>query len=301
MRTTLIASLLAAAAAFAAPAAAQETVKMTCPVGGESFDYIRAAATAPTGMRPDGKPLGTPLAALPECPGNGLVLYKDYSAEEAGKLAPLVESAEYQALREGETQRYRAYRLMRHLGEEPDNFLWVLLQASWEAEDRPELRTRYLAELVEAAGEVPPRRNDINWIGMEGRVINALRELGRFEEAEKRLNDMPLLFLDVQVPTGEDADRKAVAEARARRGWLLYANQLRKAVERRDASIEPLDMMPRTAALARCTELAGKLSEAQQAFCSASETDGKEEQKAARAPTPEELEALRKSREQSGR
>jgi hypothetical protein len=300
MRPILIASL-ATAAAFAAPAPAQETVRMSCPVGGEIFDYVRPAVPAPTGMRADGKPLGTPLAALPECPGNGLVLYKDYSEEEAAKLAPVVEAADYQALRESETQRYRAYRLMRALGEAPDDYLWVLLQAGWEAEDKPELRARYLAELVDAAGEVPARRNDIQWIGMEGRVINALRELGRFEEAEKRLNDLPLLFLDVQVPSGEDADRKAVAEARARRGWLTYANQMRKALERRDSSLEPLDMMPRTAALALCAEQAGKLSEAQQSFCSASEAGGKEEQKAAREPTPEELEAIRKSREQSGR
>src|SRR5438046_8528906 len=101
-RLLLLAPLLIPA--LAAPAlAATPTVKraMTCPVGGESFDYQQPVSSAALGMRPDGKPYGTASAPapLPECPGNGLVLYKDYTADEAKTLGPLVAADDYQALR----------------------------------------------------------------------------------------------------------------------------------------------------------------------------------------------------------
>src|SRR3954466_8814571 len=179
--------LLLAPIAFAfapAPSAAVPTVKraMTCTVGGEAFDYQQPVSSAALGMRPDGKPYGTSAAParLPECPGNGLVLSKDYSADEAKTLGPLIAADDYQALRKTDTQYYRAYWLMRQMGVGPEDYLWALLQASWEAEGKPELRARYLGELAVASEKVPPNPADMDWIGMEGRSIDALRELGRF-------------------------------------------------------------------------------------------------------------------------
>src|SRR5438132_1203852 len=76
-------------AAGAATASAPTTI--TCPVGGATFQYAPAAPGPTPGERPDGKPYGAGWPPpLPECPDNGLVLYKQYSAAEAAKLEPLI-------------------------------------------------------------------------------------------------------------------------------------------------------------------------------------------------------------------
>ena len=175
----LVAAFALVPAAALAQAPAAET--MTCPIGGGSFSFTPPGSVTATGERPDGKPFGSTTfpVAVPECPDNGLVLYKDYTPEEVAKLEPIVASEAYQALRKADTPYYRAYWLMKAMGLPPERYLWALLQASWEAEAKPELRKRYLTELAEASAAVPARPGDLNWIGMEGRAINALRELGR--------------------------------------------------------------------------------------------------------------------------
>src|SRR5579875_715358 len=171
MRTLLLAPIallaLNTTASNATPTVARA---MTCPIGGEKFTYHQPVSSAALGMRPDGKPYGTSAAPapLPECPQNGLVLYKDYTDEEVKTLEPLIASEDYQALRKTDTQYYRAYWLMRQMVVGPEDYLWALLQASWEAEGKPELRARYLAELAEQSAKVPPNPTDIDWIGMEG-------------------------------------------------------------------------------------------------------------------------------------
>jgi hypothetical protein len=71
---------------------------MTCPIGGKAFTFNTTSSHSSWGARPDGKPYGSwafPLA-LPECPDNGLVLFKDYTPEEVAKLEPIVASEAYQ-------------------------------------------------------------------------------------------------------------------------------------------------------------------------------------------------------------
>jgi hypothetical protein len=298
--------ILAALAVFAGPVAAAPVPvaprTMACPIGGGSFRFQPVAPPVVAGERPDGRPVGGirfPIA-LPECPDNGLVLYKEYDPAEVAKLEPLVKSEAYQALRKGDTQYYRAYWLMREMGEGPERYLWALLQASWEADGRAELRKRYLEELVEASAKVPPRPSDLTWIGMEGRSINALRELGRFDEALARLDKVPLAGLDVPAPAGAAATPEAAAHARSRRGWKAFFTAIRPAIERRDSSAEPLDLLPRSVAAGRCLDEAGKLDETGRAFCTR-EAAAVAAVKAAREKQAAELEALRRSREASGR
>ena len=295
MRNLFTAAAVAALAFAAGPAAAgmPVTETMTCPIGGGSFSFTTTASYSTFGERPDGKPYGSwtfPLA-LPECPDNGLVLYKDYTPEEVARLEPLVASEAYQALRKEDTPYYRAYWLMKAMELGPERYLWALLQASWEAEARPELRKRYLAELAEASAAVPARPGDLNWIGMEGRAINALREIGRFDEASARLAKVPLAGLEAAGET---------PEAKSRRGWHAFFTALKPVIERRDSSIEPLDMLPRTVAFGRCLDRADTLAEADKAFCT-KESAGVDELRAARAKMDKEMQALQQSREASGR
>lgn len=300
--THLIALALALAppAPPAMPAAAPPAKAMTCPIGGTAFQYAPPAPVPALGERPDGKPYGAAgPVPLPECPDNGLVLYKDYSKEEVAKLEPLVASEAYQALRKQDVQYYRAYWLMKQMGVGPETYLFVLLQASWQADDRPDLRKRYLAELAEESAKVPARPADLNWIGMEGRAIDALRELGRFDEALARLDKVPLTALEAAAPAPEDQSAKARA-ARVRRAWLHYFQQMRTVVARKDSSLEPFELLPRSVSLGRCLDGAAALADAQKAFCEG-EQAAVDQLRAARAKEAAELEALRKSREESGR
>jgi hypothetical protein len=304
MSFLLTAALFAAPAASIQAAAAPAPVAQTiaCPVGGTSFRYTPMRPGPAVGERPDGRPYaeGVFPLRLPECPDNGLVLYKEYSAEEVAKLEPLIASESYAALRKQDSQYYRAYWLMKEMGVEPQRYLLALLQASWEAEGKPELRTRYLAELAAESEKVGARPTDLNWIGMEARAVNALRELGRFDEAAARLAKVPLAALEVPMPTGAAATKEAVAKARVRRGWLNLLNGLKAAIEAKDSTMEPLTLLPRTVAFARCLDRQDVLSAADKGFCE-KESAAVEGYRAARAKLAKEMDALKRSREASGR
>ena len=259
----LAASLLAPASALAGTPV---TEKMTCPIGGKAFEFETTASYSTWGTRADGKPFGSwtfPLA-IPECPDNGLVLYKDYTPEEVAKLEPLVASEAYQALRREDTPYYRAYWLMKEMGLGPERYLWALLQASWEADDRPALRARYLAELADASAAVPADPANLNWIGMEGRAVNALRELGRFDEALARLDKVK-----IDPPTPLDMDQE---EGKSRARWIDYFAKQQLLIARRDKSSEPFELLPRREALSRCGE--GKELDLNQAvWCESAKAD----------------------------
>ena len=302
MRRLILAAFLAAAPLAVPAAAAPAPQTMTCPIGGGSFTFTPGEPGAVIGTRPDGKPYGASAFPfpLPECPGNGLVLYKQYTPEEVAKLEPIVASDAYQALRTSDTSYYRAYRLMKDMGLGPEDYLWVLLQASWQADGKPELKTRYLTELVEGSAAAEPRPDDLNWIGMEARSANALRELGRFDEALARLDRIPTGPLDVRVPLGQATD-PAVREAKSRRAWLDYMKELRAVIALKDRSPEPFDLIPRAVALDRCLKVeSAKLSAGDGAFCQR-ESAAVQALRTKRDQAAREAEALRQSRETSGR
>ena len=285
------------AAAPARPTPAAQTLK--CPVGGAEFDYRTPAAPVSMGERPDGKPyaaVALPMP-LPECPDNRLVLYKNYEPEEVAKLEPLIASDGYKALLANDTQYYRAYWLMKEMKVAPERYLIALLQAGWEADGKPELRARYLAELAEASAAVPARPDDINWIGMEARAVNALRELGRFDEAKARLDKIPTLGLDIDLAAdAEPAGKKVDPKQR----WLAYLRKQRAAIDRKDAAAEPLDMIPRSLALSRCLAAADKLEAGQKAFCE-TQSAAVEDLRQKRAGRDDVEKIIARPREESGR
>jgi hypothetical protein len=262
----------------AAPAAPPAPVTIACPIGGKEFEFRPPRRSPAAGERPDGKPYSAAAAPapLPECPDNGLVLFKEYTAEEAAKLEPLIASDAYKALVKADTTYYRAQWLMREMGLEPKEYLFVLLQAAWQADKTPELRARYLAQFAEETAQLEAKPTDLNWLGMEGRAVNALRELGRFDEAAARLDKLPLDALGAGDPKKPD---------KARQAWREYFAGLRAAIDRKDGSSEPADMIPARIAASRC----GKdgLSEHHKAFCD--------------RLAAEELEKVAAPREQSGR
>lgn len=281
--------LAAALAAGEAQAGFPVTVKETCAVGGERFTHVTTGSYSTFGARPDGKPYGSwefPLA-LAECPGNGLVMYRDFTADEKKRLKALLGSAEYKALRGSETSYYRAAWLERALVPDSADAPWILLQASWQADADPALKARYQREFAEAAAATakPASGDDLDWLALQARAANARRELGEFDQALALLESLPTASLDVVVPEPTEANREAVDAAQNRRGWLEYLKGLEAVISRRDASAEPLDMVPPQVVADRCLDMGDKA--AAEPACAAGEV-------------PEIMAEMRKWREGGG-
>ena len=281
-------------AAMAAPAGAGMplAVEMKCPIGGKTFTHMSSASYSRWGTRPDGKPYGSwefPIA-IPVCPDNGLAVYKDFSKEELAKLKPLVRSPGYQAMRGRDTPYYAAYWLMTRLGDADEDRLWALLQASWEADGRPELKRRYQEEYAAGAAAMPAKPGELDWLALQGRAANALRELGRFDEAAALLAKLPTASLDVPVPeqkygeaTPSGLGRQVlnygeVQEAKKRRGWMSYFKDIGTLIARRDASSEPIDMIPEREAIELCAGAGARLDDAARAWCEREDVRGRVEQ-----------------------
>lgn len=255
--------------AFEARAGSPMPIEMKCPVGGKKFTYISTASMSQWGSRPDGKPYGSwtfPMP-LPECPDNGLVMYRDFTRDEVRKLKTLLAGGAYGQLRGVDTPYYRAYWLMNELGDAAENRAWVLQQAIWESDQDLARKQRYQAELVARVHDLAKPdagQDDLGWIILQFRAANALRELGHFDEATSLLDSVPTGSLDVPVPEEkvsgttksglgkfvENGDE--IRAARNRRGWMTYPAQLRVVIARHDSSSEPIDMIPLRVAMNSC-------------------------------------------------
>ncbi|HZF96220.1 MAG TPA: hypothetical protein VEZ20_15260 [Allosphingosinicella sp.] len=242
-------ALAAAAAAFpgSADAGFPITTRMTCPIGGAPFDFTTTTALTTFGERPDGKPFaswGMPVQ-LPECPDNGLVLYNEaFDAAEVERLRALVASPDYQALRAGHGQYYRAAWLMRRMGAGEEAVLAMLVEATWEADDNPALRRRYLEELASGASALPAPAT-LHALVIRARGINALRELGRFDEARALFAATPLERFRAPLSPAVRGDLEDGEAKEQRRALMRYFSNIRRVVARRDASLLPPDMIGR--------------------------------------------------------
>lgn len=270
---------LPASAGFPVPQAVK------CPVGGKSFTHTTTGSYSVWGYRPDGKPYGSwdfPME-LPKCPGNGLVVFDDFSKEEVKRLEALTDSAEYRAIRDRETNYYLAAWTMEKLGRPPINVAWMVVQASWQADDRPELKKRYQAEYVDRIRKLERSGDGTDWLLMQARAVNGLRELGRFDEAKALLESLDLSPLDVEVPkekTGAATpsglgrtvlNYEEIQAAKRKRDFLNQFKQLGLLIEARNSGSEPLHMIPMREAADRCRDGGERLSSTDKAYCASDE------------------------------
>lgn len=274
--------LLAAVALPAFPASAGMPVPATakCPVGGKSFTWTTTASYSIWGYRPDGKPYGSwdfPLE-IPKCPGNGLVIFDEFTKEETGRLKTLVESDEYRAIRDTETSYFLAAWLMERLGRPPINIAWMIVQASWQADGRPELKKRYQSLYVDRIRALPKSGEGEDWLIMQARAVNGLRELGRFDEARALLASLDLKPLDVPVPEQKSEavpgsigrrilNYDEVKAAERKRAFLNQFKELAALIEARNPASEPLHMIPMREAAGRCRSGADGLPQADKDYC----------------------------------
>lgn len=239
------------------------TIRKTCPIGGRAFDFQTTASYSTFGARPDGKPYGSwtfPLA-LPECPDNGLILYKaDFSADELTRLGALIQRPDYAAMRGSETSYYRLAWLLREMGEPVEGQLWMLAQATWQDDPGSERRNRYLADLAERTRAASLGVATASGIAWRARSVNALRELSRFDQAAAML---------AETRVGEPPENADEDERENWIGWKGQLDVLRRLVERRDASAEPLDAVPESNGVAQCVVRATNLTTWERSWCEA--------------------------------
>ena len=237
MRAVAAAALLAFAG-FAGPALAGIPVEeeMTCPVGGESFTHTTTGSYSTYGARPDGKPYGSwvfPMP-LPECPGNRLVLYKQFDDAEIETLSELVGSDAYRAM-EGETDYYRAQWLEDRLSNTVP-MPWLLMRATWQVDGDPDRRRRYLGEFADRAASVAVDRGDFGTMMLRFRLANAQRELGALDRAAGTLAELAEGLDPAAADTADEAENLL---------WFGYMiDDLSAVVAAGDTSIEPLAMLP---------------------------------------------------------
>jgi len=252
----LVAALAALAGGTAAQAGRPYPEKKKCAVGGESFTHIGTASYSTYGSRPDGKPYGSwtfPMP-LPVCPGNGLVMYREFTKDEIARLKPLIESAEYRAMILRDTPYFRAAWLERALVQDSDSIPWITLSASWEADGNPALKATYQRAFSDLAVAAKPAPESLEWLFLQMRAANALRELGEFDKALTLIRAIPRDGLAVDVPKATDDNYQAVRDAESRLWLKEHLPQLEAAILRRDPSSEPLDLIPFRMAIGECAQ-----------------------------------------------
>ncbi|MGH6615492.1 hypothetical protein [Sphingomonas sp.] len=245
-----LAALLAPLCLIGALPAAASTfmpVTKTCPIGGEKFSFNEQMSSSSWGRLPDGMALGTGPnpGLLPQCPKNGLVMYRDFDAATVKRLEPLVASKEYQALRSSETSYYRAWWLANRLGD--DDAPWIMLTATWEAKnaDPASAQARRYAEAFIAQVRALPVANTVDSVALRARAANALREIGDFAGAEA---------LRAAIAIAPDMGGGSQDAIDNRKGWAGFLAELAGPIARGDASRGPVDMMSDREAARRCLE-----------------------------------------------
>lgn len=248
--------------------------EMTCPVGGEKFTFQGLASISTFGQLPDGMPIGSGYfpVAMPQCPKNGLVMYKEYDAAQVKLLAPIVASPEYQAARKTETPYYLAVLLAKGVGD-TELVPWLLQSAWWDAKNTDptaERTRRYGTEFVALVTATPADPFSLTSIALYARAANALRELGRLPEAEALRKSIVITPRPEDKGKERDEDGNITDEYA---GWTTYLHQLAGTIARGDTSREPIDMMNDRFAAMRCvdperkTEVGSPLTAFEQDYC----------------------------------
>ncbi|MEE1878018.1 hypothetical protein [Altererythrobacter litoralis] len=228
-----------------APAAAQEdgtsldVREFTCPLGGASFNQDVGYYAFPLLTMPDGSWLGDYETGvqIPVCPNNGLVLLPDltpaededadgnqpmrylaYSAPELAALPALIADPEYHALK-SDGGYAQAWWIADKLGHSPLSRFMLLQRSTWATRD-PALRKKLVARFADHAPALVAQfpQEDMRKHYSQLLIVNALRELGRFDEA--------LVYLD--AIDFEAAAYEPIGSI------LLYGEKLRLAIAQRD-------------------------------------------------------------------
>ena len=107
--------------------------EVACPVGGETIETV---STMSCSVFPERNMSLAPSSScdfvtrLPECPGNGLPLFREFSETDVAALSELIKTPEFGALRDKSRYR-RAVFLARKLGDTADQITGIFLHGLW--------------------------------------------------------------------------------------------------------------------------------------------------------------------------
>jgi hypothetical protein len=281
MRIVILFLLLAILPPTSAKATTYFEETITCPIGGKKFKAMQIGSYTSWGQQPDGMDIGTlgGPAPLAECPDNGLVLFEEFDKQTIEKLKPLIAGPEFQALRKSETQRYRIWWLLNKLGRDERDLAWVLVTASWEAKNDPPKRRLYQTQYVQAITQISQKGpDDWDWVYLQGRAANAMRELGDFGAARTLISKLPLTDLAVSVPNPivdrkskgtyrEVSNQDAINVAENRNSWVPYFKKLSVLIENQVISAMPVTMVPDEYAAIGCTDNSSSLTAFEKQYC----------------------------------
>lgn len=226
----------------ATPAAATKVLpkQISCPIGGEKFQYDAILSYSTFGERPDGKPFGTLIfpAPMPECPRNGFVMFRnEFTAGEIARLTPLVATPEYRAMRH-EPAYQRAAWLAERIGAPMREQAWLTLRASWTADQDPRRKRALQSRFVRIVDAMAPDATSLVWWALQCRAVNAQRELGEFSGASARIEHLRSLRTTRLAARPDDDQTPAELEGQ-RTGWLKFLDKQAAVVAKRDRSAEP--------------------------------------------------------------
>lgn len=183
---------------FASNALTFYPVERECPLGGERFSFTSVSSYTQFGKRLDLKPIGAMMAPMPLaiCPNNGFIMYKsDFSEVELNNLEKFVLSAEYQSLRDTNTDYYLLAKIYEYLNKPFSEIAYTYLKASWEAEGTNnypiymKLSASYYQKSVEQEHLFKNLEFSVRFLLVE---INRL--LGNFKLAESNLELLSQAF-----------------------------------------------------------------------------------------------------------
>jgi hypothetical protein len=234
-----------------------------CPIGGKTFRQAVTYPSFPLITWPDGSQMGDEWIEmqLPECPDNHLLIlpdyaktsetermtYRAYTRDELARLPALMADPEFAAL-SAATRQLRGYWLATRLGRPVLDRMALLTEAAWGASDEAQRRqalemfVRDMPALIDAHFAEPEAR-----AGARIRLANALRELGRFDEALALLGEIEKQGFAFETPVGPDA---MFSEG-------PYLPKLRAVIEAGNSDRNPIALLESNVANRICSNPAG--------------------------------------------
>jgi len=214
--------------AFPVLADTYRPVEVPCPLGGANARGVEIMSQTIWDRYLDGEPIGAhgEPNPPPECPDNGLLVYKDsFSSRELSQLRDYIFSEQYQALRDQNVPTfYRLAKTLEALEAPIVDYYHLYLLALWEIPDGNEtLYRHYAREAIPAYRQALKdwHQDSNSWHGEKAEAHMALAELYR------RTGNFPLARQHLERTIANTTDLKYIHY-----GFIDYLDQL---IEKRDS------------------------------------------------------------------
>ena len=167
-----------------------------CPIGGEKFKALYLGTYSTYGLHLDWEPVSYMRfpVPLPVCPIHGFVVTKkEYGNEELENMKKVVESKAYKEIYAQKHASYYLFAKTKELnGEKFDDYWWLYLNATWEA-DNCKNKVRYKEYALEAISAGKKRLAELKdseesyWV-LKTVVADLYRRTGDFKSSQELID-----------------------------------------------------------------------------------------------------------------